>query len=365
MKLALFADLHLDASFRWATPTLARRRRQDLRQTLKRIMDRSLDAEVDAILCAGDLFEQEYVTPDTQDFLRDTFRRAEPTPVYIAPGNHDWISPRSPYVRMEWSSNVHVFEEDRLKPVELSEGLLLWGGAHRAPANTDDFLASFEVKDRGVNLALFHGSERNWLMAQSEGKQPHAPFDAEEVRRAGFVHAFVGHYHKPKDSEFFTYPGNPEPLAFGEERREGLVIAEVHPDGAIDRSRLDVHTTDMRILRLDISGCSNNSQVRELVRNSLRDQDGVIRLQVNGQVDPALDLRLEDLQDVSDGSNVILPVVGDLSVAYDIELIAEERTVRGEFVREVQTSDLPDEERRRVIVTGLRAFEGRSDLEVL
>ena len=49
----------------------------------------------------------------------------------------------------------------------------------------------------------------------------------------------------------------------------------------------------------------------------------------------------------------------------DLEALAEDPTVRGQFVRTV-TGDptLDDDVRRRVIVTGLRALDGRSDLGV-
>jgi hypothetical protein len=53
-----------------------------------------------------------------------------------------------------------------------------------------------------------------------------------------------------------------------------------------------------------------------------------------------------------------------VSVAYDLAAIAEETTVRGQFARDA-TSEIADPElRRRVIITGLRALEGRDDLEV-
>jgi hypothetical protein len=53
-------------------------------------------------------------------------------------------------------------------------------------------------------------------------------------------------------------------------------------------------------------------------------------------------------------------------VAYDLEVIKQEQTVRGQFVRDVlDSTDLSKEERHRVIVVGLRALEGRSDLEVM
>jgi hypothetical protein len=58
--------------------------------------------------------------------------------------------------------------------------------------------------------------------------------------------------------------------------------------------------------------------------------------------------------------------LGRLDVAYDIDALAGERTVRGQFVRDVRDAeDLSDEQRRRVLITGLRALDGRrQDLEV-
>jgi hypothetical protein len=53
-----------------------------------------------------------------------------------------------------------------------------------------------------------------------------------------------------------------------------------------------------------------------------------------------------------------------VTVGYDLPAIAEEATVRGQFLR--TALDIEDPERRRqVILLGLRAFEERADLEVL
>ncbi|HSM59812.1 MAG TPA: metallophosphoesterase [Longimicrobiales bacterium] len=365
MKLAVFADLHLDALFRWAGHDLARRRRQQLREALTRIVDRAEEAGVDAVLCAGDLFEQEYVTPDTERFLRDAFARVDPVPVFVAPGNHDWLGPASPWARIDWSPNVHVFREAELRPVELAEGITLWGAAHRAPANTDGFLSSFRVDRPGVNLALFHGSERGGFPHQGEGKQPHAPFDAQEIERAGLDHAFVGHHHRPRDAERHTYPGNPEPLTFGEDERAGLVLAEVDGAGNVRRERVDVHVCSMGEVRVDLSGIGHGSEARERVREAVAGLAGIVRVVLEGEVGEELDLALADIEDLGDGALVVVPQVGRITVAYDVGRIADEGTVRGEFVRQVTAAeDLDETLRRKVIVTGLRALAGRSDLEV-
>jgi hypothetical protein len=52
-------------------------------------------------------------------------------------------------------------------------------------------------------------------------------------------------------------------------------------------------------------------------------------------------------------------------VGYDLARIAQEPTVRGQFVRDVQAGGLAPEECERVIVTGLRGLDGRCDLEIL
>lgn len=365
MKFAVFADLHLDALFRWAGPDLARRRRQHLRDALTRIIDRAEGQQVDAVLCAGDLFEHEYINPDTEAFLRESFARVDPIPVFVAPGNHDWLGPTSPYSRVTWTPNVHVFQQAELVPVELAEGITLWGAAHRAPANTDGFLSSFQVDRPGVNLALFHGSERGWFYMQGEGKQPHAPFDAWEIERAGLIHAFVGHYHAPKDGDQHTYPGNPEPLTFGEGDRAGLVIAEVDDRGTVKHERIDVHVCSMCEVQVDLSGCSNCSEARDRVKEVLIDLSGIVRVVLGGEVGEDLDLRIPDIRDLGNGELTVVPQIGQMTVAYDIQRIAGERTVRGEFVRLVTDSDLEEAERHRVIVTGLRALAGRVDLEVI
>ncbi|HLH70028.1 MAG TPA: metallophosphoesterase [Candidatus Dormibacteraeota bacterium] len=364
MKLLHFADLHLDTPFRWAGPDLARRRRQALRDALTRILDLAGEHRVDAVLCGGDLYEDERFTPDTVEFVRAAFERVHPLPIYLAPGNHDWFGPQSLYRQASWSPNVHIFTSDRLEPITLAEGLTLWGAAHLKPAGTVGFLSRFRVDRGGVHLALFHGSERSQLPFLPEGEEPHAPFDAAEVAAAGLHHAFVGHYHLPRDAPWHTYPGNPVPLTFGEEGARGVVIATVGPEGTVQRERHQVATVGLRDLAMDVTGCGSAQEVRDRAARLLAGQTGVVRLTLTGELDPRVDLRASDLADVAPWLEALTVRLGALTVAYDLDAIAAEQTVRGQFVRDVMASDLDPELRRRVIVTGLRALDGRSDLEV-
>jgi DNA repair exonuclease SbcCD nuclease subunit len=363
MKLLLLSDLHLDCHFLWTRPQAARRRRQGLRDALLRAIRLAGEETVDAILVGGDLYEQERFSADTGEFLRLTFERLHPLPIYVAPGNHDWFAPSSLYRQVAWSPNVHIFRESELRPVELNHGLTLWGAAHRAPANTDGFLERFRVDRGGVHLALFHGSEQRLLQFQGEGKVPHAPFRAEQIEASGLHHAFLGHYHCPREADLFTYPGNPEPLSFGEDGERGVVLATIHPDGSVVRKRQRVALTPVHDLTLDITDCTSRQDACEKAAVALAGLHGFARLTIIGEVAPEVDLRPGDIAS-PDGDLELLVRFGDLCARFDLETIAREPTVRGQFLRDVEAATLEEEEKRRIVMTGLRALDAREDLEV-
>ena len=357
------ADLHLDAPFAWASAETARRRRRNRRETLTRIVQLAESNKVDALLCGGDLFEHDRVSPDTIAFLRTTFARTD-TPVFLAPGNHDWYSPRSPYATVEWSPNVHLFREDSLQPVALTDGLTLWGAAHRAPANTDPFFAGFRPDRGGVHLALAHASERSVLGWQEQGKQPHAPFDASELEASGIAHAFLGHYHLPRDADRYTYPGNPDPLEFGEEGDRGAVLAEIRADGTVARSRHSVAVSEVFDLMVSVDGAAHSDDVRAALESALRPLTGCVRVSLVGEVAPAVQLDARELGALGAHLDGLVVRLHRVSSGYDLEAISSEATVRGQFVRDAASEVEDPEARRRVLLTGLRALAGRSDLEV-
>ena len=361
----------MDSAFAWMAgdQDAARRRRQALRDTLRRIIDKAVELEVDALLCGGDLYEHDRFTPDTAAFLKSEFERLQPIRVYIASGNHDWYGPQSLYRSVEWNKNVHIFTENRLQPIEIDDGLTLWGAAHTGPANTPGFLDNFRVDREGVNLALFHGSERGWFTEQGKSKNLHSPFDTEQIEGAGIDHAFLGHYHRPKDDPRFTYPGNPDPLSFGEDGERGIVVATVGGDGSVERERVRVAVTEVHDIDVDISDCASQQDVRDLIAERIKDLVGISRLTLFGDIDPNLELQpgdLNDLQALPANRDLALKVqIGRVQMGYDLEAIKNEPTVRGKFVTNVMSADMTEEEQRKVLVTGLRALDGRKDLEVL
>jgi DNA repair exonuclease SbcCD nuclease subunit len=364
IKLAVVADVHLDVPFTWAGPEVGRRWRTHVRDTLTNVVEVCLDRQVDALLVAGDLYEHDRFSPDTVRFVEATFAKLDPLPVLVAPGNHDWLAPAGLYRQARFGPNVHLFTTDHLEPVTLVEGCTLWGAAHLRPRGTDGFLDRFRVDRSGLHLAVFHGSEVGGFALQGDDKRQHAPFHAAQVAEAGLAFAFVGHYHHPTRSDHHAYPGSPQPLSFGA-AAGGLLLADVADDGTVGLEHVDVAAAHLHDLQVDVSECLSGTELRDAVRGAVAGLEGAARIDLVG--DLALDLEWHDdlLRDVGPGLDALKVRTSGLRPAVDLEALAALDNVEGEFIRLVR--DLPDLDadiRRRVVLTGLRALSGRSDLEV-
>ncbi len=367
MKLVAFADVHLDTPF--GTMGLhsqaASWRRQELRDTVQRIQQLALEEQADALLCAGDLYEHERSTADTAGFLRATFAGLGSMPVFIAPGNHDFLAPGSLYDRTDWSANVLIFREPQFRPVPLAEGMTLWGAAHVVPAGTASFFNAFHVAGAGVHLALFHGAELGGPVQADAESQRHAPFAGSTIEAAGFHHAVVGHYHAPRDAQRHIYPGNPAPLTFGEGGERGAVVVTVHPDGRVVRTRRTVSPAQVHDIAVDISMAASQQDVRGLVTSAIAGLTGYARVTLHGDVQPAVELDISELEQAPSALRALIVRKGDLHEAYDLAALASEPTVRGQFVTSVRAAlDLTEQQRQRILITGLRALDGRTDLAV-
>ena len=297
MRILLVSDVHLDSPFAWAKLEVARRRRQALRDALARSIQLAIDQRVDVICCGGDLFEHERVSPDTGQFLRVQFERAHPIPIFIAPGNHDWLGQESLYRRISWTPNVHVFDDRRLTPVPIVDGLTLWGGAHFAPAGTPDFLERFPGRPRRHSCGSVSRVRAGFLLrrgCKASNRMPRS--EPTEIEASGLHFALLGHYHAPRDEKRFTYPGNPEPLTFGESGQRGVVIVTIGDDGRVTTDRHSVAVSDVYDLEIEVSGCASKQEIRDRVAAALEGRGGYARLTLTGELAPDVDLHAADFE---------------------------------------------------------------------
>lgn len=74
---------------------------------------------MDAVLIAGDLFDNRYSAPSTVQMLAD-FAAAHPEiHIFVSPGNHDYLFGDSPYAGLPVLENLTVFDAGEIQRVDL------------------------------------------------------------------------------------------------------------------------------------------------------------------------------------------------------------------------------------------------------
>jgi hypothetical protein len=91
--------------------------------------------------------------------------------------------------------------------------------------------------------------------------------------------------------------------------------------------------------------------------------NGSVRVTLSGEVPADLPVDPRALVKLGDHLDGFVVRAAALLPSYDLEAIHAEATVRGQFARDT-LAITDDDRRRKVLITGLRALEGRADLEV-
>ena len=118
IKILHTADVHLDSPFASLPPRMAEARRNELRAAFTSMMTYAKMANVDLLLIAGDLFDNDWVTRETVRLLKREFETFG-KPVFISPGNHDPATPSSVWKRVSFPDNVHIFTSASLAAFDL------------------------------------------------------------------------------------------------------------------------------------------------------------------------------------------------------------------------------------------------------
>ena len=142
-------------------------------------------------------------------------------------------------------------------------------------------------------------------------------------------------------------------------------MATVDSEGRITIERYIVAQTSVHDIEIDISDYTTQQQIRDKLAELADGLSGFARLTVRGSISPEVSFMESDLRDAMSAFNAVQIRQGALRAGYDFEALRVEPTVRGQFVADILDAGLDPAEERRVLTIGLRALEGRRDLEVL
>ncbi|MDE2785570.1 MAG: metallophosphoesterase [Chloroflexota bacterium] len=205
------------------------------RRALSAVVDGVHVLESDALLIAGDVFDNARVSDAVLEFFVSEIARAA-VPTVILPGNHDLYDAGSLYLRSPFAgrpSNLHIITGTRGQTLSFPELTLdVWGRAMDSHTPAFRPLSGIPVHRNG-----------HWLVAMAHGhfhypddtEERSSPIRPHEIAQAGCDYIALGHWERFEDVSqgevTAFYSGSPMGAA-GERGRVAVNVVDFDADRA-------------------------------------------------------------------------------------------------------------------------------------
>jgi DNA repair exonuclease SbcCD nuclease subunit len=235
LKLLHTADWHLGRRF----PSFPERDETELTRARFNVLDKILavaeQRAVDAVLCAGDLFDEPSPDPEWwQPVVKKLAAWRARIPMFLLPGNHDPLQPGSVYhpdhgFRRALPPWVRVVDDDHFT-ARLNDASVLHAKPCRSSAAQDDPALALPAREPGdprIRIGMVHGSTFDYVDCQTN-----FPISKDAAARRGFDYLAIGDTHgfrvvPPDGRPPVVYPGAPEATSFDETGAGNVVVVFV------------------------------------------------------------------------------------------------------------------------------------------
>ena len=292
MRLLHTADWHIGKPFAHIQGDTAAILRQARFDVIGQLANLGREWDVDAVLVAGDIFDNEQVASETILKLIVCLERFD-VPCILMPGNHDpsrqgglWQRIESfekpPHVHLALSSEPFVFCDDKLVvlPAPLTEKHPV-GDATQWMDHQDTHTSAFRV-------GLAHGSIEGYLPEIAEET---ATIDPSRAAKARLDYLALGDWHGTlKVNERTWYCGTPETDSFSRNESGNALIIELEEPGSLPKVET-VSTTQFRwdqrevSFALEDSAAVANALASYLDANPQSLENTLLRLDLEGTLD--------------------------------------------------------------------------------
>lgn len=222
-RLLHTADWHLGKSFLAFEADAQKKLRRARLDVINEIFAAASRNLVDAVICAGDLFDSPDPGADWWRGLLEILAKL-PTgfpPVFLLPGNHDPLVTESIWMRGHAFREglpgfVRVVDRDDFSET-IKPGLVVYAVPCTSKAGADDPVDKIPPRDPGdesVRVGVVHGTTFDIPSCEMS-----FPIRADGARRRGLDYLAIGDTHGYRIVQAdppVVYPGAPEPTAFDE-----------------------------------------------------------------------------------------------------------------------------------------------------
>ena len=255
-KFLHIADVHFDAPLSSKDAHIRRDLKISQKDAFTKAINFCIKEEIDGLLIAGDLFDNERISLSSEKFLWESFEklREEKIHVFYAPGNHDPVI----HLKTKFGENVHIFDRDIpteyvIKDKKDRECRII-GVGHLNDNEKRNLIRKFPRKiDERPVVAVAHTMVENVEADETKGK--YMPTSLGDMLEKKYDYWALGHIHQWiqfKDYPIY-YSGTIQGLNINETGIKGGNLIKLNED-SIEVEFIPFNSLFFEQITIDISG---------------------------------------------------------------------------------------------------------------
>ncbi len=358
MKIIHCADLHLDSKMESnLDPQKAKLRRTELLDTYDRMVAYAVAQQVSVIMIAGDLFDKPHIRKTAKTrVLEQIYEHPEIDFLYIR-GNHDQSDFLSEMDEDEIPENLKLFPGDQWTSYEYPEAVIT--GLELNSQNSKTLAMNLVLDQMKCNIVMLHGQESLY-----DGKDKTEIINLSELKNKNIDYLALGHIHGYKKERLdergeYCYCGCLEGRGFDECGPKGFVLLTVE-EHHVDSVFVPFSSRNFHQIEVEIHDEMNVPQMIDAIDQQtchIPEKD-MVKILLKGQIDMDMDLDIARIVRSFQDRFFFVKVYDRTQMLIDYDSFANDKSLKGEFVRLMQQQDMTEQERSQIIELGIRAIMG-------
>lgn len=332
MKFVHMADLHLDSKFESLSKVdgLAGKRRMEQRQALRNVVEFVKENDVEILIIAGDLYEQNYIRKSSIEYVNSLFEEIPNTQVIITPGNHDPYITNSFYNTFKWAKNVYIFSGDAEK-IDV-KGIHVYGMAFTDFYCRENKIEEIKIDNPDdINILAMHGTLDAAI--DQYNHRDYNPVKKSTLEKKGFDYVALGHVHKPyfedEENQKVCYCGSLLSLGFDEPGKHGFILGTIKGN-EISKRFVPIDQREFCVEEIDITQCYSNEDIIDKINKMSTKENDLYEVILVGK--RSFIINKNEISKMCQNSNIV-KIKDKTQIGIDINEISNEQSVRGIFVK--------------------------------
>lgn len=259
LKILHVADFHIGASFSSFGEKLVEKA-QDLHFiAINSMINYANLHEIDAILIAGDTFDNHVVNFNLRLKLFSILSNFNGE-IFIVCGNHDYYFKGSFWDHTEIPKNCTLIKTNDWNVIKREKFTLF--GASFTNIYEKINISDIKTDNSTINIGLVHAD----ILSDS----PYNPLSKNDIKSSNLNYLAVGHNHKFSEilkvsNTFFSAPGNISATGFDEVSQKGFIVA-TFDENDVSFDFIESKGLEIRNIELDISLLSNTDEAIAIIK---------------------------------------------------------------------------------------------------